>query len=90
LIKRLQANLPHQPVIFNSVGNNNAKPLDSQSPDLNTFDLNTLSPEDVAVYKKQMDNVFRANQVLPGDSNYQYDIQVFFFCLRYFNVYFSG
>jgi hypothetical protein len=53
----------------------NNRPISDK--DFNTFDLNTLSPEEVAVYKKKMDDLYRTNQILPGDPNYQYDIQVY-------------
>merc|ERR1711924_205187 len=50
----------------------------SAEVDYQVTDLNKLSPEEVALHKAKMDEVFFKNQKKPGDQGFVYDVQVDF------------
>jgi hypothetical protein len=49
-----------------------------ESVDYNTFNLNKLTPEEVARHKEKMNSTFSKNVKKPGDPGYAYDVKADF------------
>lgn len=54
---------------------NNSGSTKRPSLEQEDMDLNKLTPEEVMVYKQEMDKVFRENAKRPGDPGYLYDVR---------------